>query len=316
MTAVATDNVTPTTTTAGSLPGKTDDPREKVARRLLTAAAKHSLDPEVELDWDAPALPGVPWLPERRSSLYGTPLWEAMTPEQRVELTRQEVASMCAAAVWFETMLMQMLLRHAYDEDQRSQHVRHALTEIAEECRHSMMFAKILAREGVSAYGPGQRLKLGGRLLKTISDPSLTFAGALYVEEYADVMQREAMHDEGIQPLWRHAARVHVIEEARHVRFAREELARTAAALSWRRRLYVQLVTGLIIYSVTVSQINPKVYGTLGLDITEAQRQAAANPNFRQAKHEYSRKVLAFLREQGLITPLTTRLFLKPAGLA
>jgi len=290
--------------------------REKTAEWLLAAAAKHALDPEVEIDWDAPSIPGQMWMPERRCSLYGTPLWEQMTPEQRVELTRQEVASMCASAVWFETMLMQMLLRHAYDEDARSQHVRHALTEIAEECRHSMMFAKILSREGACAYGPGARVKLGGRLLKSLSNPALTFAGALYVEEYADAMQRESMHDDTVQPLWRAAARLHVVEEARHVRFARDELPRTVAGLSRLELLYSQLVTGLIVWAVTMTQINPKVYGAVGLDITEAKAQAAANPHVVAARRECSAKVMAFLTDNGLVPRWSRRLFLRPAGLA
>jgi hypothetical protein len=290
--------------------------REKTAARLLTAASKHSLDPEVEIDWDTPAQPGLMWLPEKRCSLYGTPLWEQLTPEQRIELSRQEMASSCASAVWFETKLMQMLLRHAYDDDARSLHVRHALTEIAEECRHSMMFAKILAREGAMAYGPGRRVKFGGRLIKTFSNPSLTFAGALFVEEFADVMQREVMQDETVQPLWRAAARLHVIEEARHVRFAREELPRTVAGLTRFNRLGTQLATGIMIWAVASTQINPKVYGTVGLDITAAKAQAAVNPHFRRARREYSTKVLAFLTEQGLVPRWSRRLFLAPIGLA
>jgi hypothetical protein len=285
--------------------------RERSASRLLTAAAKHSLEPEVDVDWDPPAVSSRRWLPERQSSLYGTPLWESMTVEQRIELTRQEVASLCAGAVWFETMLMQILLRHAYDEDQRSQHVRHTLTEIAEECWHSMMFAKILAREGADQYGPGRRVTRGGRFFNAISTPVLTFAGALYVEEYADVMLREAMQDDTIQPLRRSVARLHVIEEARHVRFAREELTRLVADLGPLQKVYSQAMIG----TVTVTQINPKAYGAVGLDISEAKRQAAANPHHHAAKNDFSRKVLAFLDGQGLITPLTRRLFLRRAGL-
>ena len=47
-------------------------------------------------------------------------------------------------------------------------------------------------------------------------------------------MQRLTFPDERVQPLVRGVTRIHVVEEARHVRYAREELRRqmvTAPAL-------------------------------------------------------------------------------------
>ena len=56
--------------------------------------------------------------------------------------------------LWFEIILMQMLLRYAYDRDPRRQHIQYALTEIADECRHSVMFARMTERYGVPDYAP------------------------------------------------------------------------------------------------------------------------------------------------------------------
>src|SRR5690606_36501474 len=91
--------------------------REAVAERLLSASVRLSYDPTVEIDWDAPHDPDAYWLPPERSSLYGTDLWERLSHAQRVELTKHEVASAAAAGVWFETILMQMLIRHYYNAD-------------------------------------------------------------------------------------------------------------------------------------------------------------------------------------------------------
>lgn len=65
----------------------TETERAAVAERLLTSSLRTSYDPTVEIDWDAPHTPGAYWLPPHRSSLYGTPLWEQLSEEQRVELT-------------------------------------------------------------------------------------------------------------------------------------------------------------------------------------------------------------------------------------
>ncbi|MFI6781590.1 diiron oxygenase [Micromonospora sp. NPDC050276] len=72
--------------------------RAAVAERLLTSSLRTSYDPTVEIDWDAPHAPGGYWLPPHRSSLYGTSLWEQLSQEQRVELTKHEVASAASAA--------------------------------------------------------------------------------------------------------------------------------------------------------------------------------------------------------------------------
>ena len=60
--------------------------RELTAERLLESSLRTSYDPIVEIDWTAPHLPGAYWLPPRRSSLYGTPLWDKLSPKQHAEL--------------------------------------------------------------------------------------------------------------------------------------------------------------------------------------------------------------------------------------
>jgi hypothetical protein len=106
--------------------------RERTAERLLRSSAKLSFDPQVEVDWDAEQRPEVFYAPPTYSSLYGTELWEQMSLEQRVQLTKHEVASIASVGIWFEEILMQMLLRHAYDRDLTRKDTQWTLTEIAD----------------------------------------------------------------------------------------------------------------------------------------------------------------------------------------
>src|SRR5699024_2909894 len=128
--------------------------REKTAERLLKSSANKFYDPEVDIDWDAPLVEGKRYVPERHSTLYGTELWEQLTPEQRIELGKHEIASIASNGIWFEVLLMQMLLREVYREDPTSRHAQYALTEVADECRHSTMFARMTERIGCPPYGP------------------------------------------------------------------------------------------------------------------------------------------------------------------
>ena len=117
--------------------------RERTAARLLKSSAEKFYDPDVDVDWSAPPVEGMLYQPEHRTSLYGTHLWDRLTPEQRIELSRHEVASVASNGIWFEVILMQMLLKEIYRGDPTTSHVQYALTEIADECRHSVMFAKM-----------------------------------------------------------------------------------------------------------------------------------------------------------------------------
>ncbi|HYZ37352.1 MAG TPA: diiron oxygenase [Pseudonocardiaceae bacterium] len=275
--------------------------REVTAQRLLKTSAKHSYDPAVEIDWDAPLAPDRYYLDPRRSSLYGTALWDQMSEQQRIALTRHELASLYNMGIWFETILMQMLIRHIYDRPKGSAHARYGYTEIADECRHSVMFSRAAEKFGGSDYGPGWFVQHLGRLLKTTSTNTLTFGGALYVEEILDALQREQMVDESLQPIVQKVSWIHVVEEARHIRYAREELLRQRPRLGPLGRAYSRFILALVVYFSTTRLIDPKVYAAVGLDVDEAVAAAAANPHWRQTKQFAARKIIDLFTQVGLI---------------
>jgi len=288
--------------------------RDTSARRLLRTAERHTLYPDVEIDWDAP-VPADAWcVPEHRSSLYGTPLWEQMTAQQRRTLTRHEVASIAGLGIWFETILMQMLLRHLYLQSSTDAHARFTLTEIADECRHSLMFGGMIQTLGCPEYGPGRLLHRLGRVFKTVSNPTVTFAGTLYVEEILDAFQREAMQDGSVTPLVRQVSRLHVIEEARHIAFARQEAIREYARLGAAARLVSRLVLVGVAYGATVRLIHPRCYAAAGVDPQQAWQQARANPYWQRTKQDAAARVLDFYEQQGMVGRLE-RAVLRQIGL-
>lgn len=290
-----------------------DRQRRRTAERLLASSAKLSFDPLKDVDWEADPVPGAYYIAPERTSLYGTALWRALTEEQRIELSKHEVASVASVGIWFEEILMQMLLRHAFDRDPTSAHVQYALTEIADECRHSVMFARMIAKMGAPAYGAGRLAHELGRVFKAVSTHSQTFGGTMYVEEILDAFQREMMNDESLQPLVRQVSRIHVIEESRHITYAREELRRKD--LGPVRRRLEQLLMGVVIYFATTRLIHPQVYAAVGIAPEAGRRAARANPHWRAAKAEMAAKVVGVLDAAGLVGR-TNRWLLRAAGVA
>ena len=289
--------------------------REQVADRLLEASAKHSFDPDTELDWDAPLEPGKWFLPERLVSLYGTPIWNRMSEERRIELSRHEAASLASAGVWFEVILMQLLARHIYDLDPRSSHVTYALTEMADECRHSRMFARMVTKLETPYYRPGSTTRFLGRVLKTTATTPGAFTATLLVEEILDRFQRLTFPDETVQPLIQGITRIHVVEEARHVRYAREELRRQMASCpAWERQL-TRTVSGEAAVVVARALVNPGVYASVGLNVDEAVRQARASEHRRETMRWSAEKLTGFLQETGIIHSALDRAAWRRSGL-
>lgn len=275
--------------------------REKTADRLLKSSANKFYDPDVDIDWNAPLVDGKRFIPAHRSSLYGTELWETLSEAQRIELGKHEVASVATTGLWFEILLMQMLLKEVYEEDPTTSHAQYALTEIADECRHSTMFARMAARIGCPAYGPVPWLRRLAKLMPAISYGPARYGAILVAEEVLDRLQREQMNDPDIQPLVRMVNRIHVLEEARHVTFAREEVTRGMAKLSKKEILYQQFIIALISYFVTRAFINPHVYQAVGIRPRDGVEAALNNPNWRESIRWAGEKIMPFLQEAGLI---------------
>ena len=284
-----------------SAPTRSVNDREATAERLLRSSLDHSYEPSIDIDWDAPLVEGKWGIPQHRSSLYGTALWEGLTEEQRRTLTIHEVCSVARIGLWFEMILMQMLLRYAYDRDPRRRHIQYALTEIADECRHSIMFAKMTERYGVPDYAPTGLTHNLGRLFKTIGSGPAMFAGTLFVEEILDQFQRESMRDESVQPLSRMVNKIHVTEEARHVRYAKEELMRIMPRTNRAQLAVARYLSARIAHVVARNLIHRDVYRSVGIDPAVGRRAALANPHWQESLRWSARKLVPFLREQKII---------------
>ncbi|MGW1464886.1 AurF N-oxygenase family protein [Streptomyces sp. NPDC002308] len=290
--------------------------REQIAERLLESSAKHSFDPETEIDWSSAIEDGKWFWPPELVSLYDTPLWRKMSEEQRMELARHEAASLASLGIWFEIILMQLLVRHIYDKPVTSNHVRYALTEIADECRHSMMFGRMIEWGRAPTYPVPRGYHNVARVLKSVSTTPGSFAATLLGEEILDWMQRLTFPDERVQTLVRGVTRIHVVEEARHVRYAREELRRQmVTAPRWEREL-TRLTSGEAARVFSVCFINPQVYENVGLDRREALAQVKASGHRKEVMQSGAKRLTDFFDDIGVMNGVSRKLWRKSGLLA
>jgi hypothetical protein len=274
---------------------------ERVADRLLRSTAAKAYDPHVDVDWSAPLAPDKGYLLPHRCSLYGTALYDQLSPEQRIELGKHEAVSVASTGIFLEAVLMRMLSRVAYVRDPMSQHVQYALAELGEETRHTIMFTKMIGRLGTPCYLPPSAIRWLGGLLSSIAHGPSLWGAILIGEEVIDRLQREIVDDESIQPLIRMICRIHITEEARHVGFARAELTASMARMPRYELPFHRLTLARTALILSRIMINPRVYLSVGLDPRAARRVALANPYYRETLRYGGQKLVSFLDDAGLI---------------
>lgn len=296
--------------TSAAVP-RTPTAPDVVATRLIKGSVRRSYDPEVAIDWDAPLVEGRYFLPVEVLSLHGTPYWEELTEEQRIALSREEMANVLSVGLWFENILNRGLLLQLLREDPTSPHAHYVLTEMGDECRHMTMFGKVIARAGARPYLMGRVDRVLASLLPHFLRGSLLWVGALIGEEIFDAQQRRIMNDPHLQPVVAQLMRIHVTEEARHIRFAREGVVHRMAGASRLERFLTANLSGLGGPLLHRAFTNPAMYQRAGLDPDRARREARANPHHRQMQTVGFAPLAAFLAENGLLSGLGKRMWRK-----
>ncbi|MBN9742972.1 diiron oxygenase [Amycolatopsis sp. A1MSW2902] len=276
--------------------------RHETAQRLLDSSATLSYDPATEVDWETPLDKDFHGASPEWSTLYGTSYWAEMTPEQQKELTRQEAASVASTGIWFEMILQQMVLRDFYAKDPTDPAFQWALTEIADECRHSIMFARGAQKLGAPPYRPRKLAVELGRVFKAVASGEAAYAAILVAEEVLDVMQRDWMRDERVVPFVRTINNIHVVEESRHMKFAREETREQLEGAGAVRRQINALVIAIASYFIVSSMVNRDVYKNAGLDAERALREAKNNEHHKSMMRSSCAGLMEFLGSCGLLT--------------
>lgn len=273
------------------------------ADRLVAAAQRQSFDPFTEIDWDVDYDDSMFYLPPEFLPLYGTAVWDAMSDVERKEYSRHECASLCSAGIWFENILMSLIMRHLYDLPASDGSFRFLLTETADECRHSSMFGELIDRLGTPSYQVQSLLRFGGKFIKSTTKGPEAYIAMLAAEELLDVSNRATMKDESVHPVSRRVAKIHVMEEARHVSFARAYAAEVWPTLGFVRRVVAMVRAPFVVAGIADALVNPEVYETLGIE--DGAKIAKHNPNHIERVARDLAKLTEFLDEIGVINRVT-----------
>jgi len=270
---------------------------------LLRASAKKSFDPFVAVDWAVPLDDRAYHLPPEELPLYGTALYASLSEPERIAYSRHQCAALCGTGIWLENILMRLLVDHAYDLYATDPVLRYVLVEVGDECRHSSMFAEYILRAGTPAYRPPPKVRHLGRVVRSAYGLASSLVAVLAAEELLDASNRATARDESLHPVSRAIARVHIVEEARHVAFARTHLKELWPRLSAPSRALAALVAPFTVDVISRATIQPEVYAAL--NIPDGDRVARENPVYRRRVAENLQRLTEFLTTLGVIQPWT-----------
>ncbi|GAA1905123.1 AurF N-oxygenase family protein [Williamsia serinedens] len=299
------------TTLAGTdpAPSRVDAGMDEVAQRLVDSSLVASRNAMTEIDWTAPLDPDKHGCSPEWSALYGTAYWEELTDDQRVRLTRHEMASVMTICVWFEMMLQQLVIRDQRAVAAHSPEFTFAMTEIADECRHSLMFSAASQRIVGRSYHPSPKVARMGRVFMNVARGEVAYAGILVAEEILDVLQRGSLGDPRVLPLIQTVNEVHVLEESRHMRFAREQVREAMVGAGRFRRASSAVLVALGAEMIVINLVRPQAFTDAGLDRRRAVGEMLANEHRHAMLRGSCVHLMQFLDEVGLLTPAASRIY-------
>src|SRR4051794_5412863 len=220
-------------------------PDSRVAR-LSHVSAKRVIEPDVDVIGEFG--PGQ-ILPDDLLLTAGLGL--ELTGEQKVKLSREQVAAMLDGGIRLESVLLAGagLLMSTWG-DLTDPRITYLLHEVGEETRHSRLFQRMIGQLAPTARNPFHRgidARIGARLYRlTATHPLLFCVMVLAGEEYPDLVQRRAVENPGCDDYLRRANSYHREEEARHLAFGRMLLPELWAKASRRERWMARRLAPLL----------------------------------------------------------------------
>lgn len=260
-------------------------PQSNLAEQLSRSSTPYR-DPVADIPWDA--LDRKPyWLPPEAISLYGVPAFMALSEDQRQRLSQYEFLNFIEGGIWLEGIFMERIARSTRNTADR-QALKYRVHELREEAGHTLMFLELMERSGLRA--PSTRhphLLLTDLFGRYAPLESLAFWMAMVVgEEVPDRLNRYIRsHDNVVSPAIATMCKLHMVDEARHIAYARSELEKRISGLrGWQRALLTPVMRKLIQQFVRVFYYPaPAVYSLAGLSAREDWAALARDNPHRNA---------------------------------
>ena len=269
--------------------------------RLNAASLRRVIEPDVEVTG---SLTKRQVLADELLSVAGLDL--DLTPDQRVTLAREELASIVRFGILFEAILMSgFAYQLALSPDVTDPRFTYALHEMGEETRHSRLFIRL-----VEELAPTQRNPLNSPLAARVRSrvlplllrrPATLDAFVLVGEEIPDLFQKLAAEHPDTDEYVRAISRYHRLEEARHLAFAGTTVGEHYRNTTWTDRFAVRWIVPIGIVGMFDMMVQPFVYATVGLPPLRTWLRVRRLPQRVALRQQCARGVLNALVDAAVV---------------
>lgn len=276
----------------------------EISRRLSQASRDDYYDVYRRFTWTDRLDPAKWAMPPELLTLWGTPVWDTLTDEQKHKVSLNETANLFANTLHGEKILVSGLSERLYQsksEDDVSDYLHHFLDE---ENKHMVMFG-IFCRKYAGRVYPPKALSFPKELAAGEAEIGF-YAMAMVVEDFGDFYNVRTMKDDRCDRLVREISEVHHMDESRHLAFDRAYL--TELAEEWlpkwdeaQRTKFATWLRGFMDANWS-TYYNPTVYREAGIpDAYEVRQQAFHHPVQVALRNQIAGKLTRFFEKIELL---------------
>jgi hypothetical protein len=244
----------------------------------LSANSVPYRDPLAVLDWRTLGLDSY-WLPAEAVSLYGLPEFDALSDAARIRLSQYELLGIAQTIVAAERLAMEATARRLRGAEPNPEYA-FMLHEMREEAGHTLMFLRLASASKLELPHWRTALPRSARpLARLLPNEVLYWFMRVVAQDVPDKLNRYVRRNAGpdVSAFVRQMIALHMMDEARHLAYARRRLD---LALSARRRLLapvVQLLCDRLFNGFIRAFFWPRaeLYERAGLGDGQAWRRAA-----------------------------------------
>lgn len=189
---------------------------------LTHASHKNYIDLETSLPWAQGVDRSRPPKAMDQLWIYGTPYWDALTDEQRVEVAWLETARDASMFIHLEHVIPPVYTGYVHDHRENLDRTvyEYLMLFSREELTHIMAFQRFLKLANLPWYPrPGSYAELSSKLPNM--RPELGILFTLMIEWTAELAVMHATQFDEVDPFTRELFRAHHTEESRHIAFGK-----------------------------------------------------------------------------------------------
>jgi hypothetical protein len=285
---------------------------EPLVQRLSRQSVAKHFDAYEDVDWDAPDSHIDPEDPrfilQEDDGLGGTAWYQSQPAGVRARLGLHIGVCQLKVGIEFEQILSRGLLQLASGLREGSPELRYVYHEVIEESQHSLMFQELIHRTGLEPFGMGPLSRWPSELVPTLGRvfPELFFIHVLAGEVPIDLSQRAWLDKRrDIHPLFERVMRIHVLEEARHICFAREFLKDRVPRLGTFRMLRMRIGVPFVLKATAETMLRPprKIGALYGVPRSVMKAAYVNNANHRRKIVDRLEPIRELCEEIGVLTP-------------